>query len=135
MITTTIQNTPTSITHQLTEREQFAENIKKWVVIDTQLKTIHEKTKQAREMKNNIQESIHTYMEKNNLLDKKIGISDGELRFVEKKEQTPLSFGYIERCLGQIIPEKSQVDFIIQYLKEKREQTVVSEIRRTYSKK
>lgn len=117
------------------EREQFADDIKKWVAIDTQLKMVNERTKQIREMKQDLHTNIHKYMEKNGILDKKIGISDGELRIVEKKEQTQLSYGYIERCLGQIIQEKSQVDYIIQYLKEKRDTHVVTEIRRTYNKK
>jgi uncharacterized protein YllA (UPF0747 family) len=129
MITTQVAAKPT-----MSEREQFVENVKKWVAIDTQLKTINERTKQIRDMKNNLQTNIHAYMENNNLLDKKIGVSDGELRFVERKEQTALSFGYIERCLQEIMPEKSHVDYIIQYLKDKRETSVVSEIRRTYSK-
>jgi len=116
-------------------REQFAENIKKWVTLDTQLKVVHEKTKQMREMRHVLQCQIYDYMEKTNLLDRKIGIHDGELRFVEKKEQTALSFGYIERCLGQILSEKEQVDYILQYLKEKRETQVIKEIRRTYTKK
>lgn len=129
MITTQLAAKPT-----MSEREQFVENVKKWVAIDTQLKAINERTKQIRDMKTNLQKSIHAYMENNNLLDKKIGVSDGELRFVERKEQTTLSFGYIERCLQEIMPEKSHVDYIIQYLKDKRETSVVSEIRRTYSK-
>ena len=129
MITTQLAAKPT-----MSEREQFVENVKKWVAIGTQLKTINERTKQIRDMKNNLQTNIHAYMENNNLLDKKIGVSDGELRFVERKEQTALSFGYIERCLQEIMPEKSHVDYIIQYLKDKRETSVVSEIRRTYSK-
>ena len=116
-------------------REQFAEDIKKWVTLDTQLKVVHEKTKQMREMKSDLQTRIYDYMEKANLLDKKIGIHDGELRFVEKKEQTTLSFGYIERCLGQILSEKEQVDYILQYLKEKRETQMIKELRRTYTKK
>lgn len=119
----------------LASREQFAEDIKKWVTLDTQLKVVHEKTKQMREMKSDLQSRIYDYMAKANLLDKKIGIHDGELRFVEKKEQTTLSFGYIERCLGQILSEKEQVDYILQYLKEKRETQVVKELRRTYTKK
>jgi hypothetical protein len=86
-------------------------------------------------MKSDLQIRIYDYMEKAKLLDKKIGIHDGELRFMEKKEQTTLSFGYIERCLGQILSEKEQVDYILQYLKEKRETQVVKELRRTYTKK
>ena len=40
----------------------FQENIKKWVSLDNELKTIHEKTKQLREDKNAIEEGILNYL-------------------------------------------------------------------------
>ena len=61
-------------------------------------------------------------------------ITDGELRIYEKKDYSPITFGYIEKCLAEIIPDKSQVDFIIDHLKEKREITISKEIRRTSNK-
>jgi hypothetical protein len=73
-------------------------------------------------------------MNDNDLINKKIGITNGELRIVEKKDYSPLSYGYIEKKLEEIIPDKSHVEFIIQYLKDNREITLSQEIRSNYNK-
>ena len=115
-------------------KNQFIENVQKWVLIDNQLKIVNEKTKKMREMKHTLSEDICKYMNENNLVNKKIGITNGELRVVEKKDYSPLSYGYIEKKLEEIIPDKSHVEFIIQYLKDNREITVSQEIRGNYNK-
>jgi len=113
-------------------QQQFIENVKNWVIVDSQLKIINEKTKKVRESKHQLTESICEYMKESNLLDNKIGITDGELRIYEKKEYSPLSYTYIEKCLAEIIHDKKQLDYIIQYLKQKREITTSLDIKRTY---
>jgi hypothetical protein len=112
-------------------RDQFIENVKNWVIMDSQMKIINEKTKKIRETKNELTDSICQYMKESNLLENKIGITDGELRIYEKKEYSPLSYGYLESCLGEIIRDKSQLNYIIQYLKNKREITTSLDIKRT----
>jgi hypothetical protein len=113
-------------------QQQFIENVKNWVIMDSQMKIINEKTKKIRESKHQLSESICEYMKESNLLDNKIGITDGELRIYEKKEYSPLSYTYIEKCLAEIIHDKKQLDYIIQYLKQKREITTSLDIKRTY---
>ena len=102
-------------------KQQFIDNLQKWVAIDTQLKMIHEKTKQIRESKEFLIQKIYTYIHDNNITSNKINMNNEEVIFYEKKEYPPLTYTYIEKCLSEIIPEKKQVDFIIQYLKSKRE--------------
>ena len=114
------------------QRSKFIENIQKWVTIDSQIKLINEKVKKAREIKHKLLDEINTYVSENKIEHTKIEISDGELRFYEKKEYQPITFGYVEECLGKIISDKKQVDFIINYLKENREITVSKDIRRNY---
>jgi len=67
-------------------KQQFIENVKTWVLMDSQIKIINEKTKKIRESKHQLTESICEYMKESNLLENKIGITDGELRVYEKKE-------------------------------------------------
>lgn len=117
----------------LNDKESFLENIKKWVVIDSQLKIIHEKTKKMRHMKHELTDQI-CYYKKSNNIHPKISISDGELIISEKKEYSPITFTYIEKCLQKIVSDQEHVEFIINYLKENREINVVSEIRRTTTK-
>lgn len=116
-------------------KAQFIDNVKQWVLLDSQLKIINEKTKKVRETKHKLNADVCEYMQKNNLIGNKIGITDGELRIVEKKEYPPLSYGYIERTLAEIIPDKKQLDYLIQYLKDNREITTVLDIKRTYHDK
>jgi hypothetical protein len=111
------------------QKEQFIENIKKWSMIDSKLKTINDHTKKLREMKSELNNSITTYMIENNLTDKKFNLQTGEIRLVDKKEYSTLSFSYIELCLDNIISDKSQTDFIMNYLREQREVNIVQELR------
>lgn len=126
-----IENQMTKIKYS---REQFIENVKKWVLIDSQLKIVNEKTRKMRTIKNGLTDEICIYMSENNIKNNKISISDGELKIYEKKEYSQLTFGYIEKCLAEIIPEKTNVEYIINYLKEKREITVSNDIRRNIEK-
>jgi len=118
-----------------THRKQFIENVQKWVSIDTQIKNANEKIKKAREMKSQIMTNIYEYVDNKSLQDTKIEISDGELRFFEKREYQPISFGYVEDCLDKIIADKKQVEYIMNYLHENREVKLSKDIRRNYTNK
>ena len=122
------------ITSETNTRENFISNIQKWVMIDSQIKLINEKVKKAREMRNSLLENITTYVHANNIENTKIEISDGELKFYEKREYQPITFGYVEECLGKIISDKTQVGYIMNYLREHREVKLSKDIRRNYTK-
>lgn len=124
----------TIIKHNTITKEQFIENIQKWVNIDNQMKIVNEKTKQLREYKHKLNDDICLYMKNNNMVNNKIGISDGELGIYEKKEYSSITYEYIETKLSEIITDKEQVKYIINYLKNNREIKNVSEIRRKYNK-
>jgi hypothetical protein len=112
------------------EKTKFVENIQKWVKIDTQIKAVNEKIRKARELKNQLLNNIVGYVESHKMESTKIEISDGELRFYEKREYQPITFTYIEESLGKLIADKKQVDCIMEYLRENREITVSTDIRR-----
>lgn len=122
------------IKSEVDTRENFISNIQKWVMIDSQIKLINEKVKKAREMRNSLLENITTYVHANNIENTKIEISDGELKFYEKREYQPITFGYVEECLGKIISDKTQVGYIMNYLREHREVKLSKDIRRNYTK-
>ena len=123
-----------NIVEQISNKPEFIEKIQKWVMVDSQLKIVNDKTKQMREMKSQLNNQICNYMNQYNLENSKIGISDGDLRLHDKKEYSSITFGYIERCLAKLISDKKQVEYIIKYLKDNREITTNSEIKRTYKK-
>ena len=118
--------------NNIISKDNFVQDVQRWVWIDNKMKLINEKAKELRTHKSTIASNITTYMQDNDLLENKIKISDGELRIFEKKEYTGLTFGYLEKCLGELIADKSQVEYIIKYLKDKREMNIVYELKRTY---
>jgi hypothetical protein len=114
--------------------DQFIENVRKWTILDNNLKVVLEKTKLMREMKHDLTANICKHMQDVNKVNAKIGISDGDLRVYTKTEYSGLTFGYIERCLAEIISDKSQVEFVMKYLKDHREVSSAMDIRRSYKK-
>jgi hypothetical protein len=123
-----------NIIEQIQSKQELIEKIQKWVTLDSQLKIVSEKTKQMREMKSQLNSQICDYMNARNMAQNTINISDGELRIHEKKEYSSITFGYIERCLAELIKDKAQVNYIMQYLKDNREISTCSDIKRIYKK-
>jgi len=120
----------TTITNnQNVTKAQLINDVQRWVLADTQLKQLNEKIKQMREVKSAANANIMLYMKQTNY-NGNIKISDGELRIYEKKEYSPLTYSYIEKCLAKIIPDETHVEYIIQYLKENREVTTNQDIKR-----
>tara|TARA_B110000285_G_scaffold5396_2_gene5732 strand:+ start:772 stop:1176 length:405 start_codon:yes stop_codon:yes gene_type:complete len=115
------------------EREMLIENVKNWVILDQKLQLINEKTKQIRELKTKVTTNICDYMKTNNITTN-IGISNGELRMYDKKDYKPLTFTYVEKCLHEIIKDTNHVEYIIKYLKEKREIHISQDIKRSMTK-
>ena len=116
------------------EKTEFIEKVKQWVVLEKQLKTINEKAKELRKQKSTLSESICQYMETHPVWKNTIQLSDGHIRMNEKNEYAPLSFSYVEECLETLIPDKTHVESIMDYLYEHRESYVVNELKRTYNK-
>lgn len=108
----------------------FEQNIQQWVSIDNQIKLLNDKIHELRERKNQLGENITNHVEQNNLRNATVQISDGKLRFVNTKVSSPLTFKYVEKSLGEIIKNQTQVKQIVEYLKEKREVKFVPEIKR-----
>jgi hypothetical protein len=110
--------------------ETLTTNVQKWATLDAQLKLINERTKQIREMKHRITDEICEIMVSRNQQDKPIQISDGYLKIYEKKEYSPLTYGYVEDTLNKVIKNKEHVSQIIKLLKDNREITTTYDIRR-----
>ena len=113
-------------------KQDFIDNVKKWVFIDSKLKDFREKMKKMGSFKNELSNKIHEYATTNSI--KPVEINDGFLHFSEKREYTILSYGFLEKCLKNIISDNKQVEYIMNYIKEQREIKTTPEIKRTYNK-
>ena len=108
----------------------FESQIQQWVSLDNQLKQLNEKVKDLRDKRNNLEENITSYASENNLSNATVKISDGRLKFTNTKVQEPLTFKYLEKTLGEVIKNESQVKLIMDHLKQKRAVKIVPEIKR-----
>lgn len=108
----------------------FENQIQQWVQMDNQLKQLNEKTKELREKKNTLEKNITSYVSSNNLSNSTVQIGDGKLKFANTKVPEPLTFKYLEKTLGEIIKNESQVQLIMEHIKQKRTIKIVPEIKR-----
>ena len=113
--------------------EGFQQNIKQWVSLDTQLKTLNEKTKEIRNKRNELTDNIIDFVDNNNLTTSTIKISDGKLKFAQNKQTAPITLGFLEGCLNDIIGNEEKVTQIMNYIKENREVKVIPDIKRYYN--
>ena len=108
-------------------------SIQNWVELDNELKRLNEKAKDIRTSKNDIEDKLMTYVEDNNMNNSVVNISDGKIKFCETKQTSPLTLGFLEKCLSEVIANQSQVKQIVDYIKSKRETKMVPEIKRYYN--
>jgi hypothetical protein len=111
----------------------FDKQIQKWVEVDNKVKKLNAELKTSRDLKNELEASIMTTVNNKKLLNTSLSLPDGRLRFVETKTTNPISLTFVEQCLNDLIPNKSQVQHILKYIKEKREIKINPEIKRYYN--
>jgi hypothetical protein len=108
----------------------FENKIQQWVQIDNQVKKLNEQIKQLRDQRNSLETNLTTYVKTNNISDKIFNLNNDKLKFVETKVPEPLTFKYLEKTLGEIIKNETQVQLIMEHIKQKRTFKVVPEIKR-----
>ncbi len=118
--------------HRYVIMEDFQQNIKSWVKLDSDLKEINDQAKQLRSAKSALQSSIYDFVQQNELESSTVKISDGKLKFTQTKQTPPLSLGFIESCLMDKLKNEDSVSEIMEYIKSKRESKFSSEIKRYY---
>jgi hypothetical protein len=115
-------------------QKEFSESVKEWVAADNMVRLYLDKIKELRSERNEIAEQILVYADKNNLGNAVIEISDGRLKFNNTKISSPLTFKFIKSCLKDCISNPSDVEKIMDYIREKRDFRYIKDIKRHYSK-
>ena len=117
----------------LSNTNHLDKTIKTWVDLDNELKRLNERAKDIRTRKNDVEDKIMTYVEDNNMSNSIVNITDGKIKFSETKQTAPITLGFLEKCLGEVIANQGQVKQIVDYIKSKREIKMVPEIKRYYN--
>jgi seryl-tRNA synthetase len=108
----------------------FESRIQQWVSLDNQLKKINDQTKELREKRNELEQNITAYAQSNNLSNATVKIGDGRLKFANTRVPEPLTFKYLEKTLKSVINNETQVNLIMDQIKQKRNIKIVPEIKR-----
>jgi len=103
--------------------------IQKYIAVEEQLKILQEKSKPLREWKTKLTNYIAKRLEEREQDVVKLTETD-ELRLSEKREYSSLSFSYIEKCLSELIPDESQVEYVMDYLRDNRDVKISPELKK-----
>jgi len=111
---------------------EFTDQIRQWVTLDNQLKTLNDRAKELRAQRNAVSDNILGYVDTHQLNNSVVKISDGRLRFTETTQYSPLTFKHVEECLKKCIQDEGDVKKIMKLIKDTRQSKSVSDIKRTY---
>ena len=117
------------------DQTEFEQNMRKWALLDNKIRSSNTEIKELRNQREQLSTTICDFMKSNGWENKKINTGDSTITFCEKNETSSLTFGYLEKCLGEIISDKDNVQYIIKYLKDKREVKKSNDLRRVFIKK
>ena len=108
----------------------FENQIQQWVSLDNQHKQLNEKIKEIRDKRNTLEENIIHHVSSNNLSNITVELNENKIKFVNTRVIEPLTFKYLEKTLGEVIKNESQVNLIMEHIRQKRNVKIVPEIKR-----
>lgn len=114
--------------------QDFQRSIREWVSLDNQLKQLNEQVKELRSKRTDLTKSIMTMSAKEGYENATINISDGSLRFGEVRSYASLSLKYVYDCLKACLKDETQIEKVMEYIKENRPIKETKEIKRTINK-
>ena len=112
--------------------EEFQNNIKQWVTIDNNIKTLSENLKDLKAERSQISDNILNFVEQENLNTTTIQINDGALKFTKTKQTSNLTLSYVKECLEKCISNEDDINTIMHVIKTSRESKYSNEIKRSY---
>ena len=114
------------------------DKIKKWVMLDNQVKQLYNQMQLLKDEKNELTNSLINHFDNANKKYPIINISDGKLSFVEVKQPNALSYKFLEQCLIDYFKTNANgannnIKVIMELIKSKRTYTLNKTIKRVYS--
>ena len=105
-------------------------NIKNWLLLDNKIKELNQKINELREKKNSYKNDIYQHISNNNLNNATIKIGNDYLKFVETKQNTPISYKFLIEALKNCLTNENDIENIINYIKTNRESKIINDIKR-----
>ena len=108
---------------------ELSQKLQSYLNIDAELQELAERQKALREQKHLLQDSIVELMKSNNLETRTIKLSGRQINLVPRKQYSGITFGYLDKTLGELIQDPDQKSYVLQYLKDHRTMKEVHELR------
>ena len=109
-------------------------SLKNWIRLDTQIRVANQQLRTLRKEHDQITSSVCKFIQDNKMENRKIETNDSKIEYYEKQSHSSLSYSFLEKYLADIIPDEKTIDYIIEYLKSKRETKKSWDIKRTFKK-
>ena len=109
-------------------------SLKNWIRLDTQIRVANQQLRTMRKEHDQITTTVCNFIQDNKMENRKIETTDSKIEFYEKKSHASLSYGFLEKYLADIIPDDKNVEYIIEYLKSKRETKKTPDLKRIFKK-
>jgi len=118
------------------------DKIKRWVVLDNQLKQLQNQIQLLKDEKNDLTNSLIEHFDNNNKKYPIINISDGKLTFIQIKQPNALSYKFLEQCFTNYFnnvnanvnaSNSNNTTSLLDYIKLKRTYSVNKTIKRVYN--
>lgn len=93
--------------------------MEQFLQIDNQIKELNHQLRHLREKRNLLEAYI---IQKN--------IPHPQCKVIETKSAEPMTFKYLEKSLGEIIPDKSQLQKVMEHVKQRRQITINKQVKR-----
>lgn len=110
------------------------QDLRTWAQLDNKIRAATAELKTLRTNRDEIGTRVCDTMKQRGIENKKIDTGDSVITLYEKNDYSSLTYGYVEKCLGEIITDKEHVTHIMNYLKSKREVKKSTDLRRTFKK-
>ena len=111
----------------------FKEDVKTWLKLDDDIKTLNDAIKERKSKKNEITPKLLDFMEKHNIND--LNTNDGHLKFQKSLRSKPLSKKYLLDRLGFYFKSEMKSEKVVNFIYNNREKSETSNIKRVYPKR
>lgn len=112
--------------------DSFKKNVKKWLAIDDEIRTIRARTKELSNEKKDFEENILKHLEV--VKEKEFMVPGGKLRKNVYKTKAPLTKESIQKALTDIIKDKTQATSMTDHIIKSRPIVERTSLKRTKNK-
>lgn len=109
------------------------EKIKKWVVLDNQIKQLLSQIQLLKDEKNDLTNNLIEHFDIANKKYPIINISGGKLSFIQVKQPNALSYKFLEQCFSDYFKNNTNSKLLLDYIKLNRTYSINKTIKRVYN--